>query len=68
MKPSKREIQVILLIAKGLNETEIGKVLRISKRTVATHKIRLFKKLEAKNQMQIVIFALKKGYVKLREL
>lgn len=68
MKPSQREIEVIKHIAKGLNETEIGKALGISKRTVATHKINLFEKLEAKNQMQIVIFALKKGFVKVSEL
>lgn len=67
-KPTKRQIELIYMIAKGLNENQIGVRLGMTKRTVSTYKNRLFKKLEVKNMMQIVIFSLKKGIIKLENI
>ena len=43
---TKRELEVLSLMAKGFSNTEIEKELFISKATVLTHICRLYQKLE----------------------
>lgn len=51
---SKRELEVLELIANGLSTREIGEKLFISRNTVKTHAASLFQKLDAKRRTQAV--------------
>lgn len=54
---TKREIQVLKLLANGKNNPEIAKILFISRRTVEQHRKNLNKKLNIKKPFQILKFA-----------
>lgn len=51
---SKRELEVLLLMAEGLSNQEIAGQLFISLNTVKTHSSRLFEKLEVARRTQAV--------------
>jgi len=51
---SKREVEVLELIAAGLSNLEIGNRLFLSLNTVKTHAANLFEKLEVKRRTQAV--------------
>lgn len=53
---SKREYEVLLLIADGLNNKIIGKELFISEKTVKNHITQVFKKLEVQDRVQAALF------------
>ena len=53
---SKREYEVLLLIAEGLNNKIIGKELFISEKTVKNHITQVFKKLEVQDRVQAALF------------
>ena len=55
---SKREIEVLKLIADGFTNEEIANKLFISKRTVDTHRQNLLNKLSVKNTAGLVRYAL----------
>lgn len=54
-----REVEVLKLIAEGLNSAQIGDQLHISARTVDTHRTNLMRKLEIKNIAGLVRYAMK---------
>lgn len=54
---TKREIEIVVLIAQGLTNIEIGKKLFISDRTVDSHRTNLMRKLNVNNVAGIVRFA-----------
>lgn len=56
-----REIEIIALIAQGLNNKEIGERLFISHRTVDTHRTNMMSKLDLHNVAGIVKFAIVNG-------
>lgn len=56
---TKREIEVLQLIAKGLSNQEIAEKLFISTRTVDGHKTNLIAKTESKNVVGLLSYALK---------
>jgi DNA-binding NarL/FixJ family response regulator len=56
-----REIDVIKLIAQENSSTQIADKLFISLNTVETHRKNLFKKLNVKNSLGLIKFALKHG-------
>jgi len=58
-KLTKREKEIITLIAKGLTSNEIADKLYISPRTVDTHRSNLMEKLELKNIAELVRYAIK---------
>lgn len=58
---SKREIEIIQLIAEGLTNKEIAEKLFLSSHTVNTHRKNLMQKLGLKNTAGIVIYALKEN-------
>ncbi len=64
---SKRELEVLKLIAEGYKNKEIAEKLFVSVRTVTTHRERLMKKLDLHSTYEIVRFALAKGIVPLQE-
>lgn len=56
---SKRELQVLQGICKGLSNQEIADTLFISKRTVDKHRSNLLGKTNSKNTANLVMFAIK---------
>jgi len=61
---SKREMEVLQLIAEGLTNAEIADRLFTSKRTVETHRQNLLEKTQAKNTAALVKMALSDGLIK----
>lgn len=57
---SKREIEVLPLIAKGYGNKEIAEKLFISVKTVEAHKAKIMDKLSLKSRPELVEYALKK--------
>lgn len=54
-----REIEVLKLIANGYPNTQIGKLLGISPRTVDTHRTNIRNKLRVQNLAGMIKYALK---------
>jgi DNA-binding NarL/FixJ family response regulator len=63
IKLTRREIEVLKLIAEGLTNVEIADKLFISFQTVDSHRKNLFKKLDAKNRASLINIAIHKGYI-----
>lgn len=64
-KLSKRELEVISLIAQEKTNKEIADTLFISIRTVDTHKRNIMDKIDAKNTASLVKYAIKNGLAQL---
>jgi len=62
---TKREKEVLVLFAEGHSNQEIADRLFISIRTVETHKTNMMNKLELKNSIDLVKFAIKNNLVEL---
>lgn len=62
---SKREIEVLNLIAKGTGNKMIAETLNISESTVKTHIQSIFQKLEVNDRTEAVTKALSKGIIQL---
>ncbi|AVX21057.1 MULTISPECIES: response regulator transcription factor [Carboxydocella] len=58
---SRREIEVLSLLAKGYTDKEIAGFLIISEKTVRNHIRNIKQKLRAKNRTQLVLLALQNG-------
>lgn len=56
-----RETEILKLIADGMANKEISRILKISDNTVETHLRRIYQKLETKNRTQAVARARDKG-------
>lgn len=56
-KLTKRELQILQLAATGASNVDIASSLNLSSHTVKTHFYNLFKKINAVNRMQAVIWA-----------
>jgi DNA-binding NarL/FixJ family response regulator len=62
---TEREKEILLLICKGLTNNEIADRLNLSKRTVDKHRENLLLKTQSKNTANLVIYAIKNGYLKI---
>ncbi|GAA3835862.1 response regulator transcription factor [Sphaerisporangium flaviroseum] len=58
---SKRETEVLALVARGLTNAEVGRELFISETTVKTHLLRIFGKLGVSDRTAAVTTALARG-------
>ena len=58
---TKRELEILELIAQGMSNREIAEKLFVSENTVKTHSSRLFDKLSAKRRTQAVQIAKEMG-------
>ena len=56
---SKREMEVLQLVASGKSDTEVADQLFISSKTVNTHKMHILDKLGLKNTAELVKYAIK---------
>ena len=62
---TKREYEVLTLIAEGLNNKDIADKLYISEKTVKNHVSSIFKKIEVNDRIQAAIFAFKTNIKKI---
>ena len=62
---TKREYEVLTLIAEGLNNKDIAEKLYISEKTVKNHVSSIFKKIEVNDRIQAAIFAFKNNIKKI---
>ncbi len=60
-----RELDIMKAFSEGLSFKEIADKLNISARTVETHRNNILQKLELKNTIEMVKYAIKRGIVKL---
>jgi NarL family two-component system response regulator LiaR len=60
---TRRELQILELIASGLSNREIAERLFVSENTVKTHSSRIFDKLDAKRRTQAVQRAKEAGLI-----
>ncbi|TLX73062.1 response regulator transcription factor [Labilibacter sediminis] len=58
---SKREKEVLQLVAKGLTTKEIAEKLFVSKRTIETHRSNILKKLDVQNTAELITKATQLG-------
>ena len=56
---TKREIQVLKLVAEGMFNRDIAERLEISERTVKNHIANIFKKIQVSDRTQAAVFAIK---------
>jgi DNA-binding NarL/FixJ family response regulator len=60
---TEREREIMALVARGLSNDEIAKLLTISPATVKTHVSRAMLKLDARDRAQLVVLAYQTGLV-----
>jgi DNA-binding NarL/FixJ family response regulator len=61
---SEREVEVLGLVGQGLSNKEISRELSISEKTVKNHISNIFSKLHVCDRTQAVLYAIRKGLVK----
>jgi len=62
---TRRETEILRLIARGLEDREISRALHISMGTVRTHMSNVLGKLGLRNRVEATLFALRHGLVSL---
>jgi DNA-binding NarL/FixJ family response regulator len=65
---SEREMEVLLLIARGKMPKEIALALMISEKTVRNHMRSLYRKIGIYDRAQVVVYAVKQGLINVQEL
>ncbi len=64
---SERELQVMLMITKGMRVQEIADKLCLSPKTVNSYRYRIFEKLSVKNDVELTLLAIRHGLVETEE-
>ena len=64
---SEREMEVLDCVVHGKSNKEIASLLGISHQTVKNHVTAILRKFGVEDRTQAVVFALKRGWVKLRD-
>ncbi|MHB8172620.1 MAG: response regulator transcription factor [Thermincolia bacterium] len=65
---TRRELEVISLLAKGYNDRRIAQVLVISEKTVRNHIRNIRQKLRVESRIQVALYAVQTGLVNLTEI
>jgi two-component system response regulator NreC len=66
-KLTEREQEVLVLIARGFTNKQIGQQLDISPKTVARHRDNITKKLSLSSRTELTRYAIQKGLIKLSD-
>lgn len=61
---TQREVQVMLMVVKGVSNREISEKLCLSPKTTSTYRGRLFDKLGLDNDVELTRFAIRHGMIK----
>ena len=64
VRPSDREIDVVVLVADGFSNDEIGTRLTISPKTVESHLRRLFSRYDLANRTELATLAYREGWIR----
>ncbi len=64
-KLSDREFEVLQFIARGKTVSEIGNILSLSVKTISTNRSRILKKMNLKNNAELICYAVKHDLVKI---
>jgi NarL family two-component system response regulator LiaR len=64
---TKRENQVLRLVARGMGNREIAEKLTVTEATVRTHVSNILSKLQLANRVQAALYALQEGIISLDE-
>lgn len=62
-----REFEILKLLARGLNNTEISRTLAISETTVKTHMAKIFVKLDVRDRVQALVAAARIGLIEIQK-
>jgi DNA-binding NarL/FixJ family response regulator len=60
-------MEVLMFVTKGKSNKEIGVLLGISHQTVKNHVTSILRKFVVEDRTQAVVYALKRGWVQLRD-
>jgi two-component system response regulator NreC len=60
---TKREKEIVCLVAEGYKNREVAERLGISVKTVETHRANIMNKLALRNLAQLIYYAIKTGMV-----
>ena len=63
---TRREVEVLILVANGMFNKEIATTLNISERTVKNHISNIFKKIDVADRTQAAVFAIRNGLIQLQ--
>ncbi len=62
---TRREVEVLKLLARGLFNKEIADTLSISEKTVKNHVSSIFKKINVSDRTQAAVYAIKNNYIEI---
>lgn len=60
---SPRELEVVKLIAEAFTNRRIAETLRVSEKTVESHRANVFRKLGMRDRVEIVRYAIRRGLI-----
>ncbi len=60
---SPRELEVVKLIAEAFTNRQIAETLRLSEKTVESHRANVFRKLGMRDRVEIVRYAIRRGLI-----
>ena len=61
--PTKRELDVLKVIAQGYNTIQMANLLKVSENTIESHRKQLLLKFDARNSIDLVMKAVTKGWL-----
>lgn len=62
-----REREIVVCVARGMRNAEVGRALRISEATVKTHLNRVFHKLGVRDRVSLTRYAIREGLVEVQD-
>jgi len=68
VKLTTRELEILQLIAQGISNKEIAGELNISSRTVKSHLVDIFRKLDVSSRTEAVITSLRIGFINIDDI
>ncbi len=66
-KLTDKEMEVMMMIIRGVETNEIASRLFLSIKTVHSYRSRIFEKLDLENEVALIFFAIKKGLITLED-